>query len=114
MYESVKARLEAEEAQAAEEQRLVDELRAEEVAAAARHEAAQRAAHQARMRAQMLADNQAMLANKVLAPSGICTHWNEAPKTPVGCMRCSRLLACPAPVDDALKLHDQLPAEWNS
>ncbi|KAK9804130.1 hypothetical protein WJX73_002938 [Symbiochloris irregularis] len=64
MYESVKARLEAEEAEAAEEQRLVDELRAEEVAAAARHEAAQRAAHQARLRAQMVADNQAMLANK--------------------------------------------------
>ena len=65
MYESVKARLEAEEAAAAEEQRLVDLVRAEEVAAAARREAANRAARQAQLRASMLAGNQAQLADKV-------------------------------------------------
>ena len=65
MYESVKARLEAEEAAAAEEQRLVDLVRAEEVAAAARREAADRAVRQAQLRASVLAGNQAQLADKV-------------------------------------------------
>ena len=64
MYETVKARLEAEEAAAQEDQRLMDLLRAEEVAAAARKEAADRAARQAQMRAAMLADNQAQLQYK--------------------------------------------------
>lgn len=64
-YETIKARLEAEEAAAQEEQRLVDLLRAEEVAAAARREAAERAARQAQLRATMMADNQAQLRYKV-------------------------------------------------
>lgn len=79
MYESVKARLEAEEAAAAEEQRLLDLLRAEEVAAKARKEAAQRAARQAELRASMLADNRAQLAHKVGWQVSACSGATDAP-----------------------------------
>ena len=83
MYESVKARLEAEEAAAQEEQRLVDLLRAEEVAARARQEAADRAAKQAQLRASMLADNRAQLQYKVQAlvmlnPAALILHRRVA------------------------------------
>lgn len=72
MYEQIKARLEAEEAAAQEEQRLVDLLRAEEVAAKARQEAADRAARQAQLRAAMLADNRAQLQHKVRPRARAC------------------------------------------
>ena len=97
MYESVKARLEAEEAAAQEEQRLVDLLRAEEVAAAARQQAADRAARQEQMRKQMLADNHAQLQYKVPLPliaSIDCTwrmqFWEYAFK---GCRKRRRVQA---------------------
>ena len=64
-YENAKARLEAEAAAAAEEQRILDLWYAEEAAQKLAQEAADKRAHKARTAAQMAEDNRRQLQLKV-------------------------------------------------